>query len=92
MSRAIQVNPKLLQQHAGDCDRMAKECSDLFARDALHELATKFRRAAQALERSTAPQGGRARRGWMRRPASDGRKAVDRKQGRADRRRFSSAG
>jgi hypothetical protein len=90
MSRAIQVNPKVLHQHARDCARMAKECSDLFTKDALRELSTQFSRAAQALEPSTALKGDRAG-GSPRRPASDRRKAVVRKHARADRRRFSSA-
>ena len=92
MSRTIPLNPKILHQHARDCERMAKECSDLFTREALHELALEFRRAAQALERNMAVQGTRARRGPTRRPASDRQEAVDRKHARAGRRRFSSAG
>jgi hypothetical protein len=57
------VDPKILRQHAGDCDRMTNECPDLFTRDALRELAIEFRRAAEALESSAKLHDHRPRRG-----------------------------
>jgi hypothetical protein len=50
MKDAAEVTPKVLRQHARDCDRMASECPDLFTKDALRELAVEFMRTADALE------------------------------------------
>lgn len=44
------MNPKLLRQYARDCERMSKECVDLFTHEALVELAFEFRRAAEEIE------------------------------------------
>jgi hypothetical protein len=52
------VNPKLSRQYARDCERMAKERIDLFTHEALIELASEFRRAAEEIE-----SGSRRRRG-----------------------------
>jgi hypothetical protein len=59
------VNPKVLCQYAVDCDRMAKECSDLFTKEALIELAVEFQRAAEEIE-----SGSRARRRRKQAPRS----------------------
>jgi len=72
--KGVAVNPKVLRQYAVDCDRMAKECSDLFTTEALIELAVEFQRAAEEIEsgsragrrrkqapRSSAPQARGAR-------------------------------
>jgi hypothetical protein len=59
------VNPKVLRQYAVDCDRMAKECSDLFTEEALIELAVEFQRAAEEIE-----SGSRAKRRRKQAPRS----------------------
>ena len=44
------MDPKVLRQHSRDCKRLVQECSDLFSKQALLELATEFTKAADALE------------------------------------------
>jgi hypothetical protein len=44
------VDPKLLRQHARDCGRLAEERVDLFAKEALRELALEFPRSAEVIE------------------------------------------
>ena len=41
------MNSKIFQQRARDCFRLAQECPDLYAREALEELAAEFRRVAK---------------------------------------------
>jgi hypothetical protein len=65
---AADVNPKILRQHARDCDRMASECPDLFTKDALRELAVEFTRAADALESKSTKA--------PRRPSSSSKKSI----------------
>jgi hypothetical protein len=43
------MNSKIFQQRARDCFRLAQECPDLYAREALEELAAEFRRVANRL-------------------------------------------
>jgi hypothetical protein len=79
------VNPKILRQHARDCDRMATECPDLFTKDALRELAVEFMRAADALDRSprTKLHGHRLRRDSTRRMPTHQQEAQGGKRRRA---------
>src|ERR1700736_2076167 len=63
--KGVAVNPKVLRQYAVDCDRMAKECSDLFTKEALIELAVEFQRASEEIE-----SGSRARRRRKQAPRS----------------------
>jgi hypothetical protein len=63
--KGVAVNPKVLRQYAVDCDRMAKECSDLFTKEALIELAVEFHRASEEIE-----SGSRARRRRKQAPRS----------------------
>src|SRR4249920_1840178 len=63
--KGLAVNPKVLRQYAVDCDRMAKECRELFTKEAMIELAVEFRRAAEEIE-----SGSRARRRRKQAPRS----------------------
>jgi hypothetical protein len=44
------MDPRLFHQRARECLRLAKECSDVFAREALLELAAEFKSMAHAIE------------------------------------------
>jgi hypothetical protein len=57
--KGVAVNPKVLRQYAVDCDRMAKECSDLFTKEALIELVVEFQRAAEEIESGSRARGRR---------------------------------
>jgi hypothetical protein len=52
------MDAKLFHQRARDCLRLAKDCSDAFAREALFELAAEFKTMGRFLE---AEQSSRAR-------------------------------
>jgi len=43
--------PKECRQHAEECLKLAKETTQVYARQALLELATEFRELAEELER-----------------------------------------
>jgi hypothetical protein len=43
--------PKECRQHAEECLKLAKETTQVYARQALLELATEFREIAEELER-----------------------------------------
>jgi hypothetical protein len=43
--------PKECRQHAEECLKLAKETTQIYARQALLELATEFREIAKELER-----------------------------------------
>jgi hypothetical protein len=60
--KGVAVNPKVLRQYAVDCDRMAKECSDLFTKEALIELAVEFHRASEETKAVPEPGEGASRR------------------------------
>jgi hypothetical protein len=63
------VDPRILRKHARDCEQMARECTDVFTREALRELAAEFMKAADALETRTPdpkPQRKRAGRSAVR--------------------------
>jgi len=49
-ARNRHMDAKLFHQRARDCLRLAKDCSDVFAREALVELATEFKTMARFLE------------------------------------------
>lgn len=51
------MNPKGLHQYARDCERMARECVELFTREALVELALEFRQAAEEIENGARTRG-----------------------------------
>lgn len=44
------MNSKMFHQRARDCLRLADECPDLYAREALMELADEFKQMARLLE------------------------------------------
>ena len=44
------MDAKLFRQRARDCLRLAMECSDVFAREALLELAAEFKNTARDIE------------------------------------------
>jgi hypothetical protein len=54
------LNSKVFHQRARDCLKLAAECPDLYAREALIELAAEFKRMAQQLDEN-APDSDRAR-------------------------------
>lgn len=81
------MNPKLMHQYARDCERMAKECVELFTQEALVELALEFRRAAEEIEsghrtrwRETAQSSRRERAGRARRKIKKQAAAAPRRQ------------
>ena len=43
------MNSKVFHQRARDCFRLAQECPDCYAREALEELAAEFRHVAKLL-------------------------------------------
>jgi hypothetical protein len=47
------MNSNMFHQRAGDCLRLAAECPDLYAREALMELADEFKQMARQLEADT---------------------------------------
>ena len=44
------MNSNMFHQRARDCLRLATECPDLYAREALMELADEFKQMARQLE------------------------------------------
>jgi hypothetical protein len=44
------MNSKVFHQRAQDCLKLAAECPDLYAQEALIDLAAEFRRMAQQLD------------------------------------------
>lgn len=44
------MNSNMFRQRAQDCLRLAAECPDLYAREALMELADEFKQMARQLE------------------------------------------
>jgi hypothetical protein len=44
------MNSKVFHQRAQDCLKLAAECPDLYAQDALIELAAEFKRIARQLD------------------------------------------
>ena len=44
------MDSKMFHQRARDCLRLADECPDLYAREALMELADEFKQMARQLE------------------------------------------
>jgi|GraSoiStandDraft_12_1057312.scaffolds.fasta_scaffold1955687_2 hypothetical protein len=44
------MDARVLHQRAHECLRLAKECSDAFAREALLELAAEFKNTARLIE------------------------------------------
>ena len=44
------MNSNMFHQRARDCLRLAAECPDLYAREALRELADEFKQMARQLE------------------------------------------
>ena len=44
------MNSNMFHQRARDCLRLAAECPDLYAREALMELADEFKQMARQLE------------------------------------------
>jgi hypothetical protein len=44
------MDSKMFHQRARDCLRLADECPDLYAREALMELADEFKQMAKLLE------------------------------------------
>jgi len=44
------MNSNMFHQRARDCLRLAAECPDLYAREALMELANEFKQMARQLE------------------------------------------
>ena len=47
------MNSNMFHQRARDCLRLATECPDLYAREALMELADEFKQMARQLEADT---------------------------------------
>ena len=43
------MNSKVFHQRAQDCFRLAQECPDFYAKEALEELAAEFRQVAKLL-------------------------------------------
>ena len=57
------MNAKVFHQRARDCRKLAAECADLYAREALIELAAEFERIAKDLDaRARRVRNERARR------------------------------
>jgi hypothetical protein len=54
--------PKECRQHAEECLRLAKETTQIYARQALLELAAEFRAVAEELERRSSHSTGAKRR------------------------------
>ena len=48
------MNSNMFHQRARDCLRLATECPDLYAREALMELADEFKQMARQLEATKA--------------------------------------
>jgi hypothetical protein len=44
------MDSKMFHQRARDCLRLADECPDLYAREALVELAAEFKQMAKVIE------------------------------------------
>ena len=88
--KGVAVNPKVLRQYAVDCDRMAKECSDLFTEEALIELAVEFQRAAEEIESGSRAGRRRKKAPQSRAPKARGARIKPRAVTRSGR-RFSSA-
>ena len=47
------MNSNMFHQRARDCLRLATECPDLYAREALMELADEFKQMARQIEADT---------------------------------------
>jgi hypothetical protein len=61
---AAMPTPKECRQHAEECLNLAKEAPQIYARQALLELAAEFREVAEELERrSSHPTDAKRRRG-----------------------------
>jgi hypothetical protein len=50
------MDARVLHQRAHECLRLAKECSDAFAREALLELAAEFKNTARLIEAERSAQ------------------------------------
>lgn len=60
---AVMPTPKECRQHAEECLRLANETTQIYARQALLELAAEFREIAEELEtRSSSSRGAKRRR------------------------------
>ena len=55
------MDSKMFHQRARDCLRLADECPDLYAREALVELADDFKQMAKLLETDSRPRTRRQR-------------------------------
>jgi hypothetical protein len=62
------MDSKMFHQRARDCLRLADECPDLYAREALMELADEFKHTATQLDSDART---RARSGRQRRARED---------------------
>src|SRR5262245_35061590 len=59
---AAMPTPKECRQHAEECLRLAKETTQIYAKQALLELAAEFREIAEELERRSSYSAGAKRR------------------------------
>jgi hypothetical protein len=59
---AVMPTPKECRQHAEECLKLAKGTPQIYARQALLELAAEFRQIAEELERRTSHSTGAKRR------------------------------